>query len=288
MVESKRPLISSLGDSHLRWMGEELSTLLPSNQKVESFFQPGAGFKGVADVHTRSPHLMKPQANDSVVIYCGTNDVGRSEWNEIKAGLDILITKFKHCDRFCIIGVPLRFNTRKLNYHIVRFNTKLKNYVKSKVAHLLYIQPNNFINKKHYAMDGLHFNGLGKSRMCRKIANVLLGNMQSSASDINVPQPTESQARMLTNQVQKPRTIPPIIIESAESTFSEDVPHSSPMYDVTQTNLNSFLSKFYTDSGRENSMSDPFRYGSPIPVLEPGFNRPPPENCGTPGRDTGT
>ncbi|KAI5717967.1 hypothetical protein M8J77_014269 [Diaphorina citri] len=153
-------------------MGEELSTLLPSNQKVESFFQPGAGFKGVADVHTHSPHLMKPQANDSVVIYCGTNDVGRSEWNEIKAGLDILITKFKHCDRFCIIGVPLRFNTRKLNYHI--------------------------------------------------------------------------------------------------------------------TNLNSFLSKFYTDSGRENSMSDPFRYGSPIPVLEPGFNRPPPENFGTPGRDTGT
>lgn len=280
-----------IGDSHLRWMGEELSSLLPPNQKVESFFQPGAGFKGVADVHTQSPHLMNPQTTSSVVIYCGTNDVGRSQWDEIKSGLDILITKFQTCKRFCIVGVPLRFDSKKLNYHIVRFNTKLKNYVKSKVPNLLYIQPNNFLHRKHYARDGLHFNNLGKTRMCRRIANMILCVETSPIEHTSVP--SHDTINIECNESRANSELVALI--SRESTFSDDLPKKPRHVNMTtkspqvpddatnstalcvnnQPDVNSFFNKFYTDSGRENSMSDPFRLCSPIPVLETTFNRRP-------------
>uniref|UniRef100_A0A8D8VVE2 SGNH hydrolase-type esterase domain-containing protein n=2 Tax=Cacopsylla melanoneura TaxID=428564 RepID=A0A8D8VVE2_9HEMI len=168
------------GDSHLRWMSQELSSILPPNQKVESVFHPGACYKDIANVHTNSPNLMRPGPEDTIVIYCGTNDIGYSKWKDVKKGLDVLINKFKACGKVCIIGVPMRLASKKMNYHIAGFNTKLKYYVTSKLPGVRYVNPFNFIKSKHFAKDGLHLNATGKTLMCRKIATELSKKVQVS------------------------------------------------------------------------------------------------------------
>ncbi|KAI5700079.1 hypothetical protein M8J75_013757, partial [Diaphorina citri] len=68
-----------IGDSHVRRLRTPMEELLPLRCKLETCFQPGAGYEAIAATHTQSPGLVNPQPHDPVVLLCGTNDVGFSK-----------------------------------------------------------------------------------------------------------------------------------------------------------------------------------------------------------------
>lgn len=241
-----------LGDSHVRGMSQELSTLLPSTRKVECFFQPGAGYNEVAQVHVRCPNLMNPKIQDIVVIFCGTNDIQSSQWSKVTGGLNILVEKFKHCQKFCIVGVPMRLDSKKLNSHIAKFNTKLKYFVKSKLPNLNYINPFNCISRSHYTRDGIHLNKTGKSVLCRKIANMVFHQFYRQPESVNL-------------------SLPEVIVDGAcAKILTPHVnPHSISISNSTYQEMNSYLNKFYTDSDKEKALPESNMFlCSPIPSLQ--------------------
>lgn len=171
MYENKSKLFL-VGDSHVRGLQQILSKCLPENDDdVISHFQPGAGFYEVSQVHNISKLLITPSTEDALVIFCGTNDIGSTQWMIVQEAVDNLLIKFQHVRQICIIGVPFRFNNKKLNYHITRFNTKLKNYVLPKFHNVCYLDPNRYLRRENYLLDGLHLNSRGKTRICNQIIN---------------------------------------------------------------------------------------------------------------------
>lgn len=109
-----------------------------------------------------------------------------SQWEPIQRALESLITKFQHCKCICIVGVPTRLDNKKLNYHITRFNIKIKSYVKSKCPIAKFIDLFKLLKSHDLAKDGIHLNRGGKHKLCNKIKSVLLKDYVISGS-INQP-----------------------------------------------------------------------------------------------------
>uniref|UniRef100_A0A8D9F4F7 SAP domain-containing protein n=2 Tax=Cacopsylla melanoneura TaxID=428564 RepID=A0A8D9F4F7_9HEMI len=188
-----------IGDSHLRGFSNILhSKGVNKRYKIESLFQPGAGFRGVADVQVNNPSLFKPSDEDVVVLYCGTNDICQSQWGEIQSGLDTLIDKFAICGKFFVVSVPHRMDNKRLNRHIVNFNTKLKNYIKNKLHSAVFV---NNINKQHYySRDGIHLNQGGKNILCEKLIDVLF-DIEEMSRSTPTPTPTPTASRPLLSDI---------------------------------------------------------------------------------------
>lgn len=166
--------------SHVRGLSDILTQLLPTGHTASSFFQPGGGFQAVAEAHLNSPDLVNPGSEDSVFVICGTNDIGSTEWAIVQKALDDILHKFRDTN-LCFVGVPLRFIKKKLNFHVARFNCKIKTYVKSKSNTVHYLDPNRFLASRDYARDGIHLNKGGKSKFCNRINNVISGLKPSSS-----------------------------------------------------------------------------------------------------------
>lgn len=172
------------GDSHVRGLSQELLTILPGHCHPQSFFRPGADFHSVANLHLDSPNLVDPAPEDCVVLMCGTADVCNTQWDVILKAVDTLITKFQRGKLICVVGVPLRFDRKKINFHIRRFNLKLKSYLESQNQHgLQFLDPNKFLKLNSYNRDRLHLNNQGKAKLCNKIASLIRSrlNIQNSS-----------------------------------------------------------------------------------------------------------
>uniref|UniRef100_A0A8D8ZS41 Uncharacterized protein n=1 Tax=Cacopsylla melanoneura TaxID=428564 RepID=A0A8D8ZS41_9HEMI len=177
-----------IGDSHVRGLRDKLSSLLPKGSTVESFFQPGAGFHPVATTIKRSPNLINTSPGDTVILICGTNDIGTTKWEQIQEAIDELLLKFRDCKSICFVGTPLRYKNKHVNFHINRFNAKVKKYLSSKSCAIMFLDPNSFLKRTDYAKDGLHLNGKGKGKLCNKIKNKILAHSQP------VPQTRQSHS----------------------------------------------------------------------------------------------
>lgn len=165
--------IHIVGDSHVRGLSGKLSLTVPEDCKTEAFFVPGAGFQSIADILRQSPGLIKPEKEDVVVLFCGTNDVCQTEWDVVQSALDELLVSLNNCSLLCVIGVPMRYKKKKLNYHISRLNTKIRAIVENKSGVVSFIDPNKFLKPRDYATDGLHLNNSGKSKLCNRIKHVV-------------------------------------------------------------------------------------------------------------------
>lgn len=165
-----------IGDSHVRGLSEKLSELLPAGCTAQAVFQPGAGYEAVADTHTQSPKLVKPSPYDPVIVMCGTNDVCNTEWESIQRSIERISVRFQQSKTLYFIGVPFRYDHRKINFHISRLNAKIKTCIKSSSnnQNVQYIDPNKFLKPRDYTVDKLHLNRSGKLKLCRKIKNYFI------------------------------------------------------------------------------------------------------------------
>uniref|UniRef100_A0A8D8VXS5 Uncharacterized protein n=1 Tax=Cacopsylla melanoneura TaxID=428564 RepID=A0A8D8VXS5_9HEMI len=286
-AQTSRDKVSScliIGDSHVRGLSEKLSALLPKSCKVESFFQPGAGLHAVAQTLFHNPDLIQHNSLDTVVIMCGTNDVCSTTWDTVKQGLDNLISTFHGCKQFCIISVPLRYNTKSLNYHIHRFNSKIRNYVKSKCPEsFYYIDTSKFLKFRDYAVDRLHLNKSGKDKLCNKIRNSITKKFSIlPASTVRLSQSEHPLIDLTEND--------PVAYAQVE-THSRDIPSAAPNlssatstpYYIPNSNLydpNSTES-YYRLTQKINMSTLVFSDNSsyfespimPIPIIEPTHHR---------------
>lgn len=173
-----------IGDSHVRGLVQQFQSLVSSKWSFESVFQPGAGFKVVANTHTESSSLITPKPEDAVILVCGTNDICTSSWDEVQQGLESLLNRFHDCHSLCLVGVPLRHDSRGLNKHIIRFNTKVKNFVLNKNKHVFYLDPTRLIKPKFYKQDKVHLNANGKRYLCNKIGKLFLNKITLNHSGV--------------------------------------------------------------------------------------------------------
>lgn len=180
-----------LGDSHVRGLRDIFTGLLPADCNVQASFHPGAGFHEIAATHIQSPNFVKTSPNDRVILICGTNDVCSTQWEIVKKALDVLLNKFQTCLKTYVVGVPHRYNDKKINYHIDKFNTKIKFYLQSKLSNSAFIDPRKLINNKDYAADGLHLSKAGKIKFCKKLGKRII---LSPA----VPEPSNQQCTQKT------------------------------------------------------------------------------------------
>lgn len=182
-----------IGDSQVRGLREKLSPLLPATCSVIGCFQPGAGYHEVAAVHNLSPNLVKPTSEDVVVLVCGTNDVCSTQWGLIESALDDLLRKFYDVKLFCVVGVPRIFSNKKLNFHISRFNSKIKQHVTSNQRNACFLDPNKSLKQKDYATDGIHLNQGGKNKLCRRISNIISNRTSTVVESINPNVPNKPE-----------------------------------------------------------------------------------------------
>ena len=69
-----------IGDSHARNSAAELQHCLGSTFAVSSFVKPGAGMKAIVD--TVKNNIMKLKSGDVMVIWGGSNDIGKNNSRE--------------------------------------------------------------------------------------------------------------------------------------------------------------------------------------------------------------
>jgi len=71
-----------IGDSHERNSAAELQHCLGSTFAVSSFVKPGAEIRVIVD--TMKEDIMKLKSDDVVVIWGGSNDIGKNNSKEAK------------------------------------------------------------------------------------------------------------------------------------------------------------------------------------------------------------
>ena len=67
------------GDNHARNCAADQHSL-SSTFAVSSFVKPGAGMRVIVD--TVKEHIMKLKSDDDVVIWAGSNDIGKNNFKE--------------------------------------------------------------------------------------------------------------------------------------------------------------------------------------------------------------
>uniref|UniRef100_A0A8D9F3Z2 OSK domain-containing protein n=1 Tax=Cacopsylla melanoneura TaxID=428564 RepID=A0A8D9F3Z2_9HEMI len=264
-----------IGDSHVRGLARELSSILPRSCRAEGVFVPGVGFHGLANQHAQFPRLVTPSTEDSIVVMCGTNDVCSEDWATIQNALDILISKFKSCKIVCVVGVPLRYDNKKLNYHIKRFNLKLRYYFQSKLFNFHFLDPNRFIKPKDYGKDGIHLNKYGKSKLCKRIRMAIADEKLATMLCPPTPSPPSCENWLLSEPVRDELPIQ----DNASIIICDDLIDLTDPPQPDTEDQESFFSKVMTNtvlfpdtsvnnytSNAEAKCQTPYTYSTPCPI----------------------
>lgn len=287
-----------IGDSHIRGIRDKIAEKLPSTCTVESFYQPGAGFQEIAKTQVQCPGLINENQVDAIVMMCGTCDVNVSSWDSIQQAIDVLLMKFKPCRQLCIIGIPFRYNIRRLNFHIRNLNTKIKNYVKSKVTpdSFSFVDPAKFLKTKDYKFDGIHLNVSGKIKLSNRISNVILRHFTFLSEQLNQKSiGVNSNSNLSYSNIVPTSTstqVPSMAPHFDPHAFNESTFNSTPLYisNPTPISVNSYTPalQMQTPSFPANvnrilnnqpsyyrfaHVSVNHSFSSPIPTITPGHNR---------------
>lgn len=248
---------------------------------------------------------------------CGTNDICSTQWENVQEALDTLLSKIQHCEQLCLVQVPLRYDRKKLNYHIQRFNTKVKTYMQSKSRNVHFLNPMKFLKPSDYTVDGVHMNRKGKLKLCKKLNTLLSFDIISASSSNNHKfsnlEPNlaiedlidlENQDLVLphvslgnstfspdTNYTKIfPEETPHKLFHSSNFVQSIlDTPNVLPDYISNIIRNDPYSSNFYRLAHlSQNSSQNTVEHSSPIPTTSLGYIRPQNSNFLDPGQTSTT
>ncbi|KAI5731374.1 hypothetical protein M8J77_009027 [Diaphorina citri] len=160
-----------IGDSQCRDMQSCIKKFVKPDCRVNCISNPGKTLGFVIDAIKPS----KLSHNTQICIFAGTNDVFRTNFDDLTRSLQKLYNKCKQF-KVLIILIPPRYDRRHMNPHIVKLNSKLKHLIAS-FENFDHIDLYNFIQLTHISDDGLHLNLKGKNLVSRKIATKIFGRI---------------------------------------------------------------------------------------------------------------
>jgi hypothetical protein len=165
-VEQK---IVIIGDSHARNGAAELQHSLGSTFAVSSFVKPGAGIELIVD--TLKEDIIKLRSDDVVVVWGGSNDIGK---NNTQEALKHLCNFVKNNQRVNIVvmTVPPRCDLLSscVNYEVISFNRQLKKrMILYSNVKILETDPDG----EYFIKQGLHLNSSGKEYIALRLATVV-------------------------------------------------------------------------------------------------------------------
>jgi len=172
-----------IGDSHARNCSFSLQDNLNSDYQVMSVVKPGA--KMCELVKTMSEELKSPKDGDLVILWGGTNDIGK---NNTKEALNLLlefVTKQKDLN-ILIVNSPHRHDlvpTSCVNLEVEKFNRKLNKIMK---LHPNVLALKLSLERSHFTNHGLHLNFKGKNLVSQNHASVV-HNFAAKANSVPIP-----------------------------------------------------------------------------------------------------
>jgi hypothetical protein len=119
------PKIIIVGDSHCRQSAAGLKHCLGSTYVISSFTQPGAEMRTI--LSSMQADIMKLKRNDIVVIWGGSNDIGKNNSHEALAHLCNFIENNQHVN-IIVLTAPLRHDliaSSCVNDEVSNFNRRL-------------------------------------------------------------------------------------------------------------------------------------------------------------------
>lgn len=167
-----------IGDSHLRYMHEEItkSTSFNKENELETNFKPGIGLLNI--IQDLIPTELKK--DDVLIISGGSNDLYQTSTESMKYCINRL---GKLNAEVILLSIPPQAGIHE-NSDIIRLNTLIK-YESLKHENIHIINTHTFIKNHHLARDGFHLGRNAKIWLSKKIENALVDLKNKLVVDVN-------------------------------------------------------------------------------------------------------
>jgi hypothetical protein len=170
----KKPVIKQIthkilviGDSHARDCAAELTTNFQKKDTVVcGVVKPGMCLEVITD---SMKNEMEKMTKKDVVVWGGTNDIGKDNTNEGQRHLQTFVERNKHTN-IIVMTAPHRHDLSRqscVNNEVIVFNRKLKKRMKiHENVHVLELE----FEREYFTRHGLHMNRKGKEKAARIIS----------------------------------------------------------------------------------------------------------------------
>uniref|UniRef100_A0A8D8R3L4 Uncharacterized protein n=1 Tax=Cacopsylla melanoneura TaxID=428564 RepID=A0A8D8R3L4_9HEMI len=167
-----------IGDSIAKSIVQNLANKCPSSYDLIDYSRGG-----MTIINASKEFVDEPGVGDIAVLLVGTNDLFKTQWEDMKKAFINLLEKLKNCKQIYVSQILRRYDIKKINIHIARLNTCLKHLVKS--YNNVKIINTNLIKYHHLSHDKLHLNNAGKNVLTYLLASELFPKPTDTSPDRN-------------------------------------------------------------------------------------------------------
>lgn len=167
--------LTILSDSHGRGLASKLSNKM-DDFDVSSFVYPGASLEFlISKIHLVNKSMTM---DDILLIIGGTNDISNNPQVDFKPIIDSCLNLSN--SKVMLLEIPYRFDLKGYNNTIRKVNKYIKDVIVCSENHNHSHVSLNMICRKDYSKQGLHFNNIGKNRVCSIISEHIYRRIYSS------------------------------------------------------------------------------------------------------------
>lgn len=188
----KKPKVLFLADSNGRYCGEKLRDGLAKDFEVCTIFKPSAQVRQVVE---NVDQLTKDFGQeDFVIVHAGSNDLVlnvRETVSNVKEGMSKLkevATRTKVVVNF----IPARYDGFLVSQKVHKVNEVMEQAIGAQANIFINKQPEQ-MTRNLFARDGLHYNRLGKSKLCERLCVMVKAESQAVQHATMSPRASFSQ-----------------------------------------------------------------------------------------------
>lgn len=177
-VNSVKPKILIVGDSHVRNFSSIINSLNSENYSVQTFCKPNAKLEDViSNIDSLSADMDK---HDYVIIMAGNNDILKGTSIK-KDNLNKCLNNLKHTNSI-VCSIPFSKNKPILNHLVYEANVILYEAAKNHNKDVWFFDVNKILKFHHFQIHGIHLNNNGKITLCRFLINIIKTCTQQTTS----------------------------------------------------------------------------------------------------------